>query len=162
MVETAQSIMNWMTFMDAPTWYWLHALTPTYNSESEGYGLGLWRPSDDPIEAGDPYADIAPQHWRPIKTNWHGVAPFVHHLPWDSTRLQVDEKTLRKSQRIMAWESPDGSAGLALTNRSGQPRSLSEHRQIVDAIASQDAPRARALTESHLRNAYAALSRAKR
>jgi len=39
-------------------------------------------------------------------------------------------------------------------------RSLSEHRQIVDAIASGDAPRARALTETHLRNAYAALRRA--
>lgn len=38
-------------------------------------------------------------------------------------------------------------------------RSLSEHRQIVDAIASGDAARARALTESHLRNAYAALRR---
>ncbi|SIT89757.1 Ig-like domain-containing protein [Microbacterium sp. RU33B] len=121
MIETAQSIMNWMTFMDAPTWYWLHALKPTYNKESEGYGLGLWRPSDDPIEPGDPYADIAPQHWAPIKTNWHGVAPFVQHLPWDSTRLQVDEKIVRKGQRIMAWESPDGDLGIALTNRSDSP-----------------------------------------
>ncbi|ANJ27808.1 chitinase N-terminal domain-containing protein [Agromyces aureus] len=121
MIETAQSIMNWMTFMDAPTWYWLHALKPTYNEEAVGYGLGLWRPSDDAIEPGDPHADIAPQHWKAIPTNWHGVAPFVQHLPWDSTRLQVDERVTRTSQRIMAWESPEGELGLALTNRSDSP-----------------------------------------
>jgi hypothetical protein len=121
MIETAQSIMNWMTFMDAPTWYWLHALKPTYNEEAVGYGLGLWRPSDDPIEPGDPHADIAPQHWQAIPTNWHGVAPFVQHLPWDSTRLQVDERVVRTSQRIMAWDSPEGDLGIALTNRSDSP-----------------------------------------
>ena len=47
LVNTAQSIMNWFTFEDSPTWFWLHALKPTYNSEGEGYGLGLWRPYDD-------------------------------------------------------------------------------------------------------------------
>src|SRR3712207_7321978 len=42
-----RSIMNWMTFQGSPTWYWLHALKPTYNSEAAGYALGFWRPYDD-------------------------------------------------------------------------------------------------------------------
>ena len=46
-VNTAQSIMNWMVFHDSPTWIWLHALKPTYNSEALGYSLGFWRPWDD-------------------------------------------------------------------------------------------------------------------
>lgn len=33
-INTAQSIMNWMTFQNAPTWFWLHALKPTTNAES--------------------------------------------------------------------------------------------------------------------------------
>ena len=38
-INTAQSIMNWF-LLGAPTWYWLHALKPTTNAESAGYGVG--------------------------------------------------------------------------------------------------------------------------
>lgn len=46
-INTAQSIMNRMTFENLTIWYRLHSLTPTYNSEMNWYSLGFWRPLDD-------------------------------------------------------------------------------------------------------------------
>lgn len=115
-VNTAQSIMNWMTFQGSPTWFWLHALKPTTNSESPGYGLGYWRPPSDTDFSHFP--DIAPGHWAFNDANWNAVAGFVQFMPWDSTRLQVDEPSVLKDQRIMAWKTPQGKPVIALTNRS--------------------------------------------
>jgi hypothetical protein len=56
-------------FENSPTWFWLHALKPTTNSEAEGYGLGLWRPDHD--NDFSRYPDIAHGHFADIKTNWH-------------------------------------------------------------------------------------------
>jgi O-glycosyl hydrolase len=116
MLNTAQSIMNWMTFENSPTWFWLHALKPTYNSEAEGYGLGLWRPYDD--DDFTKYGHISKGHFDYVKTNWHAVAGFVKYMPWNSVRYHVDEATMSPNHRIMAWRSPAGKLTVALTNRS--------------------------------------------
>ena len=73
MVNTAQSIMNWMTFQNSPTWFWLHAaLKPTYNSEaSAGYSLGFWRPYDD--DDFTKYPNIAKGHWDYNPRNFNGI-----------------------------------------------------------------------------------------
>ena len=116
MLNTAQSIMNWMTFENSPTWFWLHALKPTYNSEAEGYALGLWRPYDD--DDFTKYSNIDKGHFDYVKTNWHAIAGFLKYMPWNSVRYHVDETVLRPNQRIMAWRSPAGKLTIALTNRS--------------------------------------------
>jgi O-glycosyl hydrolase len=116
MLNTAQSIMNWMTFENAPTWFWLHALKPTYNSEGEGYALGLWRPDDD--DDFTKYTGIDKGHFDYVKTNWHAVAGFLKYMPWNSVRYHVDEGVMRTNQRIMAWRSPAGKLTIAVTNRS--------------------------------------------
>ncbi|WP_165452747.1 glycoside hydrolase family 30 beta sandwich domain-containing protein [Paenibacillus thalictri] len=117
MMNTAQSIMNWMTFENSPTWFWLHALKPTYNSESEGYGLGLWRPDDD--NDFSKYPNIQKGHFDYLPTNWHAVQGFLKYMPWNSQRYQVDESSVRGDNRIMAWKTPEGKMVVALTNRSG-------------------------------------------
>ena len=116
MVNTAQSIMNWMVFQNSPTWFWLHALKPTYNSEASGYSLGYWRPYDDNDYTHFP--NIAQGHWDYNPQNFNAVYGFVRYLPWNSTRYQVDEGTVRTEQRIMAWKTPQGKLVFAFTNRS--------------------------------------------
>ncbi|GAA3455089.1 hypothetical protein [Dactylosporangium matsuzakiense] len=116
MVNTAQSIMNWMTFQNAPTWFWLHALKPTYNAESSGYSLGYWRPYDD--DDFSKFPGIAKGHWDYNPQNFNGIHGFVKYLPWNSVRYAVDEATVRSDQRIMAWKTPAGKLVFAFTNRS--------------------------------------------
>ncbi|MGW6554665.1 hypothetical protein ACWGBV_30895 [Streptomyces sp. NPDC055051] len=115
-VNTAQSIMNWMTFQNSPTWYWLHALKPTTNAESENYGLGFWRPPSDTDFSRFP--DLKPNHWTWNPRNWNAVAGFVKYMPWDSVRYTVDESAVLEDQRIMAWKTPAGKPVFAITNRS--------------------------------------------
>lgn len=115
MVNTAQSIMNWMTFQNSPTWFWLHALKPTYNAEAAGYSLGFWRPWDD--DDFSKFAHIQKGHWDFNPGNWHAVKGFVEYMPWNSVRYHVDETTVRNDQRIMAWKTPQGKLAFALTNR---------------------------------------------
>lgn len=43
-LNTVQNIMNWFTFVNSPTWFWIHALKPAGNSEAAGYALGFWKP----------------------------------------------------------------------------------------------------------------------
>ena len=118
-VNTAQMIMNWMTFENSPTFYWLHALKPLGNEESLGYSLGFWRkPGDtgtyevcDQVEEG---------HWDYNYQNWNAIRGFLKYMPWDSVRYTVKEDEVRKDQRIMAWKSPEGRLAFALTNRSNE------------------------------------------
>lgn len=117
LLNTAQSITNWMTFQNSPTWFWLHALKPTYNSESERFGLGLWRPYDD--NDFSKYSQIQKGHFDFLPQNWHAVAGFLKYMPWDSVRYHVDEPTIRNDSRIMAWRTPAGKHAFVLTNRSG-------------------------------------------
>lgn len=116
MVNTAQSIMNWMTFQNSPTWFWLHALKPTYNSEAQGFSLGFWRPYDD--DDFSKFPNIEKGHWDYNKQNWHAVAGFVRYMPWNSVRYQVDEPAVSKDNRVMAWKTPQGKLVVALTNRN--------------------------------------------
>lgn len=120
-VNTAQSIMNWMVFHDSPTWIWLHALKPTYNSEALGYSLGFWRPWDDDDFSAGHFPGLQKGHWTWNTMNWHGIAGFLRHLPWDSIRVEVDEPSVRGDQRIMAWHSPGGVRTFVVTNRAATP-----------------------------------------
>ena len=118
-VNTAQSIMNWFAFCDARSWYWLHALKPVANAEASGYALGFWRPPGDTDRSHFP--DLQEGHWTFNPQNFNAIAGFLRHMPWDSVRLEVDEAEQRKDNRILAWRSPAGKLGLALSNRSGKP-----------------------------------------
>ncbi|MEK2492005.1 hypothetical protein WN990_20855 [Kitasatospora purpeofusca] len=120
-INTAHSIMNWMTFQNSPTWFWLHALKPTTNSESKGYSLGFWRPPHDTDFSR--YPNIKAGHWDFNPENWNAVAGFVRYLPWDSVRHHVEEPvhddgSAYTDHRIMAWRTAQGKQIFALTNRS--------------------------------------------
>ena len=117
MVNTAQSIMNWMTFLDSPTWYWLHALKPVsdlYNRD--GFGMGVWREPSAKQSYG--YPDLKVGHFQMFWWNWHPIAGFLKYMPWDSVRYTVDEKDAKTDNRIMAWKTPEGKFAMAVTNRS--------------------------------------------
>ncbi|MFD5388878.1 hypothetical protein ACFWMG_28875 [Streptomyces sp. NPDC127074] len=120
-INTAQSIMNWMTFQNAPSWFWLHALKPTSNAEALGYGLGFWR---SPYGKHLPrFPDLKPGHWTFNALNWNAVAGFLRYMPWDSVRYHVDEPRHADGKpytdhRIMAWRTPQGDPVFVVTNRS--------------------------------------------
>ena len=116
-INTAQSIMNWMVFENSPTWFWLHALKPVSNFEAKGYALGFWRPQGDTDKSIEP--QLEPGHWEYNPDNWNAIAGFLRYLPWNSVRISVNEDSVRNDNRIMAWKTPSGKLGIALTNRSG-------------------------------------------
>ncbi|MFF2390573.1 glycoside hydrolase family 30 beta sandwich domain-containing protein [Agromyces sp. NPDC058104] len=130
-VNTAQSIMNWMTFHDSPTWIWLHALKPTYNAESVGYSLGFWRPWDD--DDFSHFPELQKGHWTWNPMNWNGLSGFLRHMPWDAVRIEVDEPTVRPDHRIMAWIAPGGQRTFVLTNRTASAYTF--HLDVGDAAA---------------------------
>ena len=70
-LNTVQNMMNWFTFVDSPTWFWIHALKPTYNEEANGYSLGFWRPWDD-----EKTTTIEKGHWKYNNYNWFALAGF--------------------------------------------------------------------------------------
>ncbi|MET9397127.1 hypothetical protein [Kitasatospora sp. NPDC002965] len=120
-INTAQSIMNWMTFQNSPTWFWLHALKPTTNSESLGYGLGFWRPPSDTNFSHFP--NIPAGHWDFNPRHWNAVNGFLKYMPWDSVRYGVDKPLAGdglpyRDHRIMAWRTPAGKPVLVITNRN--------------------------------------------
>jgi O-glycosyl hydrolase len=118
-MNTGQSLMNWMVFENSPTWFWLHALKPVTNLEAGTYALGFWRPQGQLKENLRP--DLEAGHWEFNPQNWNALAGFLKYLPWDSTRLQVDEDTVRYDQRILVWRSKAGILGIALSNRGSVP-----------------------------------------
>lgn len=124
-MNTGQSVMNWLVFEDSPTWFWLHALRPVTNIEAKGYGLGFWLPKGQPKQALAP--NLEPGHWVFNAQNWNALAGFVKYMPWDSTRLQVDEDTVRYDQRILVWRSKQGELGIALSNRGPVPFTFHLH-----------------------------------
>ena len=117
-VNTAQAIMNWMTFENSPTWYWLHALKPLGNEESLGYSLGVWRKTNDD-SVYDNHNEVEKGHWDYNYPNYNAIRGFLEFMPWDSVRYTVHEDEIRTNQRIMAWKSPEGRLAFALTNRDG-------------------------------------------
>ena len=141
-MNTGQSLMNWMVFENSPTWYWLHALKPVTNLEASGYALGFWRPAGELKQNLRP--NLAPGHWEFNPQNWNALAGFLKYMPWDSTRLTVEESTVQHDQRILVWRSRKGKLGIALSNRgehsytfhltSGKKVSLAGHRYTVKAL----------------------------
>ena len=124
-MNTGQSLMNWMVFENSPTWFWLHALKPVTNIEASGYALGFWRPQGQPKENLRPNLEAG--HWEFNPQNWNALAGFLKYIPWDSTRLQVDEDTVRYDQRILVWRSKQGKLGIALSNRGTVPFTFHLH-----------------------------------
>lgn len=118
-MNTGQALMNWMVFEDSPVWYWIHALKPVTNMEATGYALGFWRPQGELKDNLAPA--IQPGHWDYNPHNYNAVAGFLKYLPWDSTRLAVEESEVRKDQRILVWRSRNGRLGIALSNRGIEP-----------------------------------------
>jgi hypothetical protein len=115
-LNTVQNLMNWLALVDSPTWFWIHALKPTYNAEASGYALGFWRPHDD-----EKTADLEKGHWRFNDHNWIAMAGFLRYMPWDSRRYEVAEDRLRPDNRILAFKTPEGKLAVVVTNRSGVP-----------------------------------------
>ncbi len=124
-MNTGQSLMNWMVFENSPTWFWLHALKPVTNMEAGDYALGFWRPYGELKQNLRPNLEAG--HWEFNPQNWNAIAGFVKYLPWDSTRLQVDEDVVRHDQRILVWKSKDGVLGIALSNRGAVPFTFHLH-----------------------------------
>lgn len=118
-INTAQNVMNWFTFANSPTWFWLHALKPTYNIEASGYSLGFWRPEDDHDFSKS--AHIKKGHWDYNQNNFNALAGFLKYMPWNSQRFAVEEHQILDDNRIMAFKTPKGKLVVVLTNRSGAP-----------------------------------------
>ena len=134
MINTAQSIMNWMTFLDSPTWYWLHVLKPVSDSQNrDGFGLGTFRGKSDKMSYG--YPDLETGHFQMQWWNWNAIAGFLQYMPWDSVRYTVEETSAKTDNRVMAWKTPEGKFVVALTNRSadwyGFDISLDAQRNFV-------------------------------
>jgi O-glycosyl hydrolase len=98
-INTAQSLMNWLTFENSPTWFWLHALKPIVNSEAATYGLGFWQPVINPSNA----SSLPPGHFDFNPWNWNSLSGFTKYMPWDSVRVSVKEDEVRKDNRILAF-----------------------------------------------------------
>lgn len=119
MVNTAQSIMNWMTFLDSPVWYWLHVLKPVSDGENrDGFSLGTFRGNADKMSYG--YPDLEQGHFQMQWWNWNSLAGFLRYMPWNSVRYTVEESTSRADNRVMAWKTPEGKFVIALTNRTSE------------------------------------------
>jgi O-glycosyl hydrolase len=118
-INTAQNIMNWFTFANSPTWFWLHALKPTNNAEASGFSLGFWRPENDNDYTHSP--QIKKGHWDYNAQNFNAIAGFLKYMPWNSQRYTVMEDVVRKDNRIMAYKTPAGKLVIVLTNRSASP-----------------------------------------
>jgi hypothetical protein len=140
-MNTGQALMNWMVFENSPTWYWLHALKPVTNLEATGYSLGYWRPAG--VLKDNLRPDLQAGHWEFNPQNWNALAGFLKYMPWDSTRLAVEEGSIEHDQRILVWRSQKGNLGIALSNRGTQPyvfhlsgveaKSLVGHRYTISA-----------------------------
>ena len=120
-INTAQSLMNWMTFENSPTWHWLHMLKPFGNSEASGYSLGYFHPYDydtETEEVPEGFEDVEPGHWDYNYQNWNSIRGFLKYMPWNSIRYEVTEDEVRSDNRIMSYQTPEGNQVIVLTNRS--------------------------------------------
>ena len=104
-VAAVNSFLNTLTFKNSPTGVIiLHAIKPTTNLESLGYGWTWWRSSGTP--APKEFPQLQENHFTFNYWNWNSVAPFVKTVPWNSLRLNVMEDTQRVHQRVVAFETP--------------------------------------------------------
>jgi hypothetical protein len=109
-MNTVHNIMNWFQLAGAPTWFWIHALKPISNAEASGYSLGFWSPEGS--------AGIEPGYWDYNPYNWHALAGFTHHMPWDSVVLSVSESPMDKDARVLAFRKPDGAMVIVVSNHT--------------------------------------------
>ncbi len=125
-LNTVQHIMNWFQLGGAPSWFWLHALKPVASGGADGICLGYWRPSKDTAKppATSRFADLKPGHWTWNKYNWHAIAGFVRHMPWDCVAVDVEEEKPDEDLRILAYQRPDGKLVVVLSNRSFAPHTF--------------------------------------
>jgi len=131
-MNTGQSLMNWMVFENSPVWYWLHALKPVSNMEATGYALGYWRPAGELKQNLRP--ELQPGHWEFNPHIWNAIAGFLKYMPWDSTRLNVEEGAVLHDQRILVWRTKTGKLGIALSNRGPSPFTFHLSGMPVDAL----------------------------
>lgn len=116
-VSNVNIFLNTLVFKDAPTGVMmLHAIKPTTNLESLGYGWTWWRPSGSPALPTLP--DLEPNHFDYNYWNWNSVSPFIKTVPWNSRRRNVMEDTQREYQRVVAFETPKTGLGGPLHSRT--------------------------------------------
>ncbi|TYR35808.1 hypothetical protein FXV77_12070 [Sphingobacterium phlebotomi] len=116
-INTVQHIMNWFQRREAPSWFWLHAMMPYDMKMSSGRALGLYRPKYDTDDSKYP-EDLKPGHWVWNPHNWHALASFIKHMPWDSQVVGVKERDVDEDLRILAFKKPNGKLVIMLSNRS--------------------------------------------
>ncbi len=129
-LNIVNNILNWFQLTGAPAWFWIHALKPVMNAEASGYSLGFWMPasgiSDEERDAlPDELEDLSPGHWTFNPHNWHALAGFLRYLPWESVVLQVEESTMDKDLRVLAFRRPDSKHVVVVSNHTG--KSVSVH-----------------------------------
>jgi hypothetical protein len=56
-------------------------------------------------------------HWEFNPQNWNALAGFLKYLPWDSTRLTVEESTVQHGQRVLVWKSKAGQQPIQFLGR---------------------------------------------
>lgn len=72
--------LNWLVYRDSPTGnVVIHAIKPTTNSESVGYGWAWWRPTGANASAVLP--ELLPNHFDYNYYTWPAVAPFTRTVP---------------------------------------------------------------------------------
>ena len=126
--------MNWFQLGGAPSWFWLHALKPTTTGGADGICLGYWRPSGDKSPAPPArFSGLKPGHWTWNKYNWHAVAGFVRHMPWDCTAVEVVEEKPDDDLRILAFWRPDRKLCVVLSNRSFAPHTFHVNTGLTKA-----------------------------
>lgn len=70
------TFLNTLTFKNSPTGVMmLHAIKPTTNAESLGYGWTWWRSTGTPSVPAFP--NLAENHFTYNWWNWNSVAPFI-------------------------------------------------------------------------------------
>jgi hypothetical protein len=110
-VSNVNIFLNTLTFKNSPTGViMLHAIKPTTNLESLGYGWTWWRSTGDNSTSPD-FPDLKPNHFTYNWWTWNSVAPFVKTVPWNSWRLDVAEDKMRVYQRVVAFETPAAGLG---------------------------------------------------
>lgn len=123
-LNTVNNILNWFQVAGAPSWFWIHALKPVMNSESSGYSLGFWMPADGVPEAirtqlPPHLAALRPGEWTWNPHNWHAVAGFLKHIPWNSKVVQATCSQENEAARYLAAKTPEGRLVIAVSNHTG-------------------------------------------
>eukprot|EP00040_Diaphanoeca_grandis_P043001 m.266634 g.266634 ORF g.266634 m.266634 type:complete len:630 (-) comp68502_c0_seq1:63-1952(-) len=102
--------LNMLTFRKSPTGViFIHAMKPTTNLESLGYGWTWWRSTGSPASTSFP--NLKPNTFTYNYWNWPTVAPLIKTVPWNSIRLNVMEDIQRPRQRVVAFETPEMGLG---------------------------------------------------